>query len=165
MKIIIRIKYVVKTIFLNFFPTDLWTRLLGHREAVGGAKNWDSLGSWQLDFLKSKGLTKDSKLLDAACGSLRLGSKAIPFLNSANYMGFDRDEHLIQMGLKNELANEVIASKKPNLICVADFNLDNLDNFDFCISQSLVYHLNDADTTTFFSAGKTKSKCSLSVLF
>ncbi len=56
----------------------------GHRFYVGG--HWEEIGKLQFDFLRSKGLKPESYLLDIACGSLRLGVKAIPFLEREHYL-------------------------------------------------------------------------------
>ena len=50
-----------------------------HREYVGGM--WESIGRLQFDFLINQGMKPESILLDIACGCLRLGVHAIPYLN------------------------------------------------------------------------------------
>ena len=52
-----------------------------HRKIIGGL--WDEIGQLQFDYLRENGLTPQSRLLDIGCGSLRLGAKAVAYLESA----------------------------------------------------------------------------------
>ncbi len=73
----------------------------GHRGYVGGM--WEEIGKLQFDFLLCKGLKPDSHLLDIACGSLRLGVKAIPYLERSHYLGIEKESGLVKAGLEKEL--------------------------------------------------------------
>ena len=86
------IKAVRKVFPLAFLDPegDRGIEAIGHRQYVGG--NWDEIGNLQFNFLKSKGLKPESYLLDIACGSLRLGVKAIPYLNPDHYLGIGKEE-------------------------------------------------------------------------
>lgn len=53
--------------------------------------------------LLSAGMTPDDHLLDIGCGSLRLGHKAIPFLNPGHYWGTDASLALMRHGRLTEL--------------------------------------------------------------
>jgi len=63
-----------------------------HREYVGGM--WEEIGTLQFNFLLSRGLKPESYLLDIGCGSLRLGVKAIPYLERSHYLGIEKHARL-----------------------------------------------------------------------
>src|SRR6056297_758398 len=113
---------------------------IGHREYIGG--NWDEIGTLQFDFLKSKGLKPDSYLLDIACGSLRLGVRAIPYLEARHYLGIEKEKGLVQAGLNNELSQGLREEKQPHKIISDALEIDKLGQLlDFAIAQSLFSHL------------------------
>jgi hypothetical protein len=113
---------------------------LGHRTYVGGL--WEEIGGLQFAFLKQQGLRPEHLLLDIACGSLRLGVKAIPYLKSGNYLGVEKEQQLLDAGLRQELGETLQASKRPRLLCSADFSFEQLATpVDVAIAQSLFTHL------------------------
>lgn len=113
---------------------------IGHREYVGGM--WDEIGQLQFNFLLSRGLKPDSYLLDIACGSLRLGVKAIPYLEPMHYLGIDKEEGLVKAGLEKELDQKVRAEKKPNIVVSDSFEFEKLgQKANFAMAQSLFTHL------------------------
>lgn len=113
---------------------------LGHREYVGG--KWDEIGQLQFDFLVSNGLKPHHYLLDIACGSLRLGVKAIPYLERGHYLGIEKERSLIDLGIKQELGRELFEEKAPVLIADGAFDFTPFDDRpDFAIAQSLFTHL------------------------
>jgi hypothetical protein len=72
-----------------------------HREITGGW--WEETGRLQLDLLRAEGLTPGDRLLDIGCGALRLGRKAVPFLDPGNYWGTDASGPLMRRGWEAEL--------------------------------------------------------------
>jgi len=113
----------------------------GHRKYIGGA--WEEIGKLQFDFLVSRGMTPQSYLLDIACGSLRLGVKAIPYLETGHYLGIEKEQSLLDAGVEKELTAQIYEEKRPNLVCSAAFEFEKFaDQPDFCIAQSLFTHLN-----------------------
>lgn len=112
----------------------------GHRGYVGGM--WEEIGQLQFDFLLSKGLKPDSYLLDIACGSLRLGVKAIPYLETGHYLGIEKEEGLVSAGLNKELDLDIKRAKQPNIVISSSFEFEKLGHkADFAIAQSLFTHL------------------------
>lgn len=113
----------------------------GHREAVGGL--WDDLGNLQLQFLQSRGLRPEHRLLDVGCGSLRLGCKAVDFLAPGHYFGIDLSPSLIEAGYQSELSEAQRARlPRTNLCDTADFDLSFLaEPVDMAIAQSVFTHL------------------------
>lgn len=112
----------------------------GHRDYVGGM--WEEIGNLQFDFLLSKGLKPDSYLLDIACGSLRLGVKAIPYLERSHYLGIEKERGLVKAGLEKELDSKLKAQKQPKVVISDSFEFEKLgQKADFAIAQSLFTHL------------------------
>jgi hypothetical protein len=82
----------------------------GHRNYVGA--KWDILGKLQLDFLVQNGLQPHHVLYDIACGSLRAGIHLIPYLNRGNYVGIEKEELLIELGIEKELGQDIYSEEK-----------------------------------------------------
>lgn len=115
-------------------------RELGHREYIGGM--WDEIGQLQFDFLLSRGMLPQHYLLDIACGSLRLGVKAIPYLHPEHYLGIEKESGLLDAGVKSELGRALYDEKQPILIQSSTFEFEKFDDRpDFAIAQSLFTHL------------------------
>lgn len=114
----------------------------GHRAVIGGM--WDEIGRLQMDFLKASGLQRQSTLLDIGCGSLRLGVRAVEYLEAGRYWGTDINESLLESGYQKEIVPANLAAKLPrrHLIVDGDFSFSGLPReFDFAIAQSLFTHL------------------------
>ena len=121
----------------------LGIKLLGHRAYIGGpGEMWDRIGQLQFDLLLTKGMKPHHHLLDIACGALRLGVKAIPYLDSGHYHGVEKEPSLIDAGVRDELDRQLVRKKKPELIVSNRFEFDRLsDRPDYAIAQSLFSHL------------------------
>ena len=74
-----------------------------HRDIVGG--RWDETGRAQIAVLLAENLLPTHHLLDIGCGSLRLGCKAVPYLDPGHYWGTDQSTELMQRGHQTELAD------------------------------------------------------------
>jgi SAM-dependent methyltransferase len=113
---------------------------LGHRQYVGGL--WDEMGQLQFEFLLARGLQPHSYLLDIGCGSLRLGVRAIPYLDPGHYLGIDKEEDLLRAGLDCELSPRVREARRPNLVVSSTFEFAQFNTrVDFAIAQSLFTHM------------------------
>jgi len=114
--------------------------LLGHRTYVGGL--WEQIGQLQFAFLCSRGLRPDQVLLDIACGSLRLGVHAIPYLHPGHYLGIEKEAELLRRGVDLELGHAQFERFRPQLIANATFEFHRFDRLpDVAIAQSLFTHL------------------------
>lgn len=133
------IRKIVPFFFLN--PEgDTGISKLGHRDYVGGM--WEEIGQLQFDFLLSKGLKPYSYLLDIACGSLRLGAKAILYLEPGHYLGIEKEGGLVKAGLEKELNSKIREEKQPHLVISESFEFEKFEQkADFAIAQSLFTHL------------------------
>ncbi len=111
----------------------------GHRDYVGG--HWEEIGNLQFDFLRSKGLQPESYLLDIACGSLRLGVKAIPFLEPEHYLGIEKERGLVAAGFENELDKAVREAKRPRIVISESFQFSEFgQQANYAVAQSLFSH-------------------------
>lgn len=137
------LKRTVRKSFPNLFlrpEGEEGVRRAGHRLYIGGA--WDEIGELQFGYLKSRGMKQDHVLLDIACGSLRLGVKAIPYLDRGNYLGIEKEQSLIDAGINIELGKDVFNEKMPELVVSSAFEIERFSKKpDFAIAQSLFTHL------------------------
>ena len=110
-----------------------------HRDIVGG--RWEETGLVQMQLLLAQGLDPHHKLLDIGAGSLRLGCRAVPYLNPGNYWATDLSGALLQRGYADEIADK---SRLPpaQLIEDANFDLPGVpDDIDFAICFAVFTHL------------------------
>ncbi len=115
-------------------------RQAGHREYVGGL--WDEVGRLQLRFLRGRGLRRDHHLLDIGCGALRGGVHLIRYLYWDRYTGVDKEPELLHIGAEQELGATLMASKRPTLLALVDFEFGRLPaRPDIAWAHSLFTHL------------------------
>lgn len=110
-----------------------------HRDIVGG--RWDETGRAQMAALRAEGLLPHHRLLDIGAGSLRLGCKAVPYLDPGNYWGTDLSGPLMQRGYDQELGHK---DRLPptQLIEDSDFNFPGVpSNIDYAIAFAVFTHL------------------------
>jgi hypothetical protein len=74
-----------------------------HRDIVGG--RWEETGRAQMALLLAEGLEPQHRLLDIGAGSLRLGCKAVPYLEPGHYWATDLSAALMARGHAAELAD------------------------------------------------------------
>lgn len=113
-----------------------------HRELIGGM--WDDIGDLQLAFLKSQGLKPHHRLLDIGCGSLRLGVRAVDYLDAGHYFGTDLNASLMQAGYDREIVPASLQDKLPreNLQEDSEFTFHDIPgNIDFAMATSVFTHL------------------------
>jgi hypothetical protein len=110
-----------------------------HRDIVGG--RWDETGRGQMAALRAEGLAPHHRLLDIGAGSLRLGCKAVPYLDPGHYWGTDLSGALLQRGYDQELAHK---DRLPptQLIKDSDFSFPGVPrNIDYAIAFAVFTHL------------------------
>lgn len=109
-----------------------------HRDIVGG--RWEETGRIQLGLLRAEGLEPHHRLLDIGCGALRLGCKAVPFLDPGNYWGTDASGALMRRGWEVELGSTHRLAPS-HLIEDAVFALPGVPAVDFAIAFGVFTHL------------------------
>ena len=110
-----------------------------HRDIVGG--RWDETGRLQLRLLQDVGLLPHHQLLDIGAGSLRLGCRAVPYLDPGNYWGTDASGALMARGRAVELPDP---DRLPpgHLVQDADFAFPGVPHsIDFAIAFAVFTHL------------------------
>lgn len=110
-----------------------------HRDIVGG--RWDETGRLQLALLQAHGLQPHHRLLDIGAGSLRLGCRAVPYLDPGNYWATDASGALMLRGYQTELADP--ARLPPaQLVPDADFAFPGIpQGIDMAIAFAVFTHL------------------------
>jgi hypothetical protein len=94
-----------------------------------------------MQILLNAGLDPHHHLLDIGAGSLRLGCRAVPYLNPGHYWATDLSGDLLRAGHAHELADP---SRLPigQLIQDADFSLPNIpDTITHAIAFAVFTHL------------------------
>lgn len=110
-----------------------------HRDIVGG--RWDETGRIQMQILQGAGLQPHHRLLDIGAGSLRLGCKAVPFLDPGHYWATDASRALMLRGRAVELP-EPERLPEDHLIEDSTFALPGVpDDIDFAIAFGVFTHL------------------------
>lgn len=110
-----------------------------HRDIVGG--RWDETGRLQMDLLREAGLLPHHHLLDIGAGSLRLGCKAVPFLDAGHYWATDASRALMLAGHAQELPDPARLSPD-HLIEDADFAFPAIpDTITHAIAFAVFTHL------------------------
>mgnify|MGYP001326778306 CR=1 FL=1 len=110
-----------------------------HRDIVGG--RWDETGRIQMQLLLDEGLLPHHRLLDIGSGSLRLGCRAVPYLDPGHYWGTDLSGPLMARGHQTELADPARLPAS-NLIEDADFSFPGVpDGINFAIAFAVFTHL------------------------
>lgn len=90
-----------------------------HRSIVGG--RWDETGRIQMEILRDAGLRPDHHLLDIGAGALRLGCKAVPYLDPGHYWATDASRALLLAGHAQELEDP---SRLPETQLIEDQSFD-----------------------------------------
>lgn len=110
-----------------------------HRDIVGG--RWKETGEIQMALLREAGLQPHHRLLDIGAGSLRLGCRAVPYLDPGNYWATDLSADLMRRGWEVELG-EKDRLPKSQLVQDAEFAFPGLPaDFDYAIAFAVFTHL------------------------
>ncbi len=105
-----------------------------------GLQDWDIHSQQQLDFLTSRGLRPYHTLLDFGCGTGRLASRAVPYLEKGNYTGIDISPKALECAAHYLKAHNMI-DKMPRLVLGGGQISAAGEKFDFIWSHSVLTHL------------------------
>ena len=110
-----------------------------HRDVVGG--RWDETGRAQMTALLEAGLLPHHHLLDIGAGSLRLGCKAVPYLDPGHYWATDASRAILLAGHGGELADPARLSPA-HLVQDASFDFPAIpDDITHAIAFAVFPHL------------------------
>lgn len=99
--------------------------------------------SFQFQFLTSRGLQPEHRLLDIGCGTLRGGIPLIEYLQTSHYTGVEARAEVLEEGRK-ELADSGLEHKHPLLIHAAHpAQIQPEAPFDFAWAFSVLIHMPD----------------------
>ncbi len=122
----------------------LGLKIIGFRNYVGGM--WDEIGDLQFKYIVSQGMKPEHCFLDIGCGALRGGVRFIEYLDRGNYLGFDKEQKLVDIGLNKVLSKELSDSKIPEFVISNKFQFNKFSKKpDFALALSLFTHLNTED--------------------
>ncbi len=122
-------------------------KLIGYRNYVGGM--WDEIGDLQFKYIVSQGMRPEHCFLDVGCGALRGGWRFIDYLESGNYLGFDKEKELIKIGKKKVLTKKLLEEKSPEFVISDNFEFEGFSKKpEYAIALSLFTHLNRDDIVT-----------------
>lgn len=94
-----------------------------------------------MEALRAEGLLPNHRLFDIGCGSLRLGCKAVPYLDPGHYWGTDLSAALMQRGYHVELADKT-RLPAAQLIEDPDFSFQGIPaTIDYAIAFAVFTHL------------------------
>ncbi|WP_448208554.1 SAM-dependent methyltransferase [Azospirillum sp. sgz302134] len=127
---------------------DLIDIVVEHGEVPGiYFSAWSELGRWQMDTLKELGLRPEDTLLDIGCGSMRLGCRAVEYLDDGNYCGLDAYPPYIAIG--HALARRQGLTKRYDIRLNTDFDFASFGHsFAWANAQSVFTHLTEAQIET-----------------
>lgn len=110
-----------------------------HRAIVGG--RWDETGRVQMAALLAAGLEPHHHLLDIGAGAMRLGCKAVPYLEPGHYWATDASLPLLRVGRVAELPDPE-RLPVPHLIADGSFDFPGVpDRITHAIAFAVFPHL------------------------
>lgn len=110
-----------------------------HRAIVGG--RWDETGRVQMAALLAAGLEPHHHLLDIGAGAMRLGCKAVPYLDPGHYWATDASLPLLRIGRDAELPDPA-RLPAAHLIADAAFEFPGVpDSITHAIAFAVFPHL------------------------
>ena len=141
-------RHIVKGTSYAEYYADRMDRHIRHR------RNWGLLidRTFQVNYLKEKGLKPEMSLLDYGCGAVAAGRHMIEFLAPGGYCGADVSAEAIAEGTKR-IESAGLDSKLPQLIQIPGGNLEHLpkQKFDFIWSYSVLTHMPPNDINSLLS--------------
>lgn len=109
-------------------------------------KPW-CLGRDQFDYLLSRGLQPEHRVLDFGCGAMRVGIWLVAYLNAGRYFGIDSHYKSLEAATQYEIPLHGLADKHPRLLCDDGFNCEHFgESFDFVLAFSVFNWLGREET-------------------
>lgn len=110
---------------------------------VGPTESFEMKRSFQIAFLKSRGLVEQHRVLDIGCGTLRGGIPIIRYLETGSYCGLDVRERVLEEG-RQEIEENGLGHKKPLLMTIeqAKAGIEGR-GFDWIWVFNVMIHMHD----------------------
>ena len=126
----------------NPYRQDVFLDNLRQQKDRQHQRIWAEHQQMQLSFLRRRGLTSSSIVLDIGCGPMRLGSALIPLLDEGWYYGQDINPDTISFG-EEVLREAGISKQAPYTLFASDqFDLTPVDRpVEIAFANSLFSHL------------------------
>ena len=98
---------------------------------------------FHLEYMKTKGLQPESRLLDYGCGSGVSGKSFIEYLNENNYTGVDISNEAIKVACEMVSDNTALKEKNPDFKYIMNADMDSLKGceFDYIFANSVFTHM------------------------
>jgi SAM-dependent methyltransferase len=121
----------------------LSTRPVSRHALVGRPHLWAMKRRFQFEFLISRRLKPEQRLLDIGCGTLRGGIPVIEYLQPGHYVGIEAREDVLEEG-RRELVEAGLQDKQPLLIHSTDLSQVKLaDSVQLAWAFSVLIHMSD----------------------
>jgi SAM-dependent methyltransferase len=109
-------------------------------------KPW-CLGRDQFDYLLSRGLQPEHRVLDFGCGAMRVGIWLVAYLNAGRYFGIDPHYKSLEAATQYEIPLHGLADKHPRLLCDEGYACEHFaESFDFVLAFSVFNWLGREET-------------------
>ncbi len=97
------------------------------------------------DYLISRELQPNHKLLDFGCGSIRAGIWLISYLDERHYFGIDAHLKSLRAAVQYEIPLHNLEHKHPRFLHSSTFEIDYFgETFDMILASSVLHYLTEA---------------------
>ena len=125
----------------NPYRQEVFLEDLRHQNDRQKQRIWAEHQEMQLSFLRRRGLTSSSTVLDIGCGPMRLGSALIPLLEDGWYYGQDINPGTIAFG-ERCCARRVFPNRLLTPICLRAVRVHPVDRpVQIAFANSVFSHL------------------------
>lgn len=132
--------------FRHSSPVDFYRQVVDDNaqsdpnRAIGSdsQEHWLAFGEMQFNYLTDHDLKPHHQFLEIGCGNLRLGWRAIQYLEPGRYTGLDISPKILDSA-RQKIAEFQLDGKRPSLFLVQDGNYDFLpaDAFDIAYAHGV----------------------------
>lgn len=141
--------------FQKFYVESVLGALAGQKEhaSLGSKLKPGSIEKARRAFaqLLAQGIRPSDTVVDYGCGTLRLGTFFIEFLEPDRYIGLDIDDRILSFG-RGSLSDELVAAKRPVLALISAESLARIaaKQPQWIFSKGVVQHVPPEDLDSYF---------------
>ena len=111
----------------------------GHRSLTGNPDTFDLVSAAQFQLLTALGLREFHFVLEIGCGALGVARLLIPYLLAGRYFGLERDQWLLEEGVRLELGHDQLELKQPSFLTFPDYRASDFKvKFDYAIASAML---------------------------